>query len=141
MSERGRCKLTKSLAWLGSETSEVPVRVAVGKCCKLWGILWFSAFTCLQTSAPPHLRTSALLSSGARNFSGMRIAGAVPPGFYTAHCVLVAELQSEHRAQRTMSSQLEVKTLAEYDTAVKSGKACAFFWAAWHEPSLSLIHI
>eukprot|EP00903_Cladosiphon_okamuranus_P009420 g8984.t1 len=35
----------------------------------------------------------------------------------------------------TMSGAVEIKSLAEYDTAVQSGKACAFFWAAWHEPS------
>lgn len=34
-----------------------------------------------------------------------------------------------------MSGPVEIKTLAEYDAAVQSGKACAFFWAAWHEPS------
>lgn len=35
----------------------------------------------------------------------------------------------------TMSGAVEIKTLAEYDTAIQSGKACVFFWAAWHEPS------
>ncbi|CAB1105138.1 unnamed protein product [Ectocarpus sp. CCAP 1310/34] len=30
----------------------------------------------------------------------------------------------------------EIKTLAEYNSAIESSsKACVFFWAAWHEPS------
>lgn len=44
-------------------------------------------------------------------------------------------LANRNAAARTMSGPVEIKTLADYDTAVQNGKACAFFWAAWHEPS------
>lgn len=74
-------------------------------------------------------------SEAERPRGGTEIRGYI----CTAVTVPRAGFSSQHITstpeQRTMSGPVEIKTLAEYDTAVRSGKTCAFFWAAWHEPS------